>query len=125
MADRVKVRGGDFFTGVPAGCGAYVFKQVLHNWGDPEAERILACVREAMAGAADSRLFIVEQIVGPSNQWDHAKLLDIDMMLRFGGAERNMEEWRRLLSASGFALVTEPRLVPGAWQVMECAPTVR
>ncbi|MFC4587948.1 acetylserotonin O-methyltransferase [Sphaerisporangium corydalis] len=121
VAGRAKFVAGDFLKEVPSGGDAYVLKAVLHNWDDESALQILSVVRAAMTAGEHSRLFIAEQVIGPPNQWDHAKLLDLDMMLRFGGRERDLWEWRRLLDAAGFELLDSPSA--GAWSVLECRRT--
>ncbi|WP_433254623.1 methyltransferase [Streptosporangium sp. CA-135522] len=118
VAGRTKFVAGDFFGEVPSGCDAYVLKAVLHNWDDERALEILSRVHDAMSAGSDARLFIVEQVIGQPNRWDHATLLDLDMMLRFGGRERGLGEWRRLIETAGFDLVNEP--ATGGWAVLEC-----
>ncbi len=118
VADRVDVVGGDFFGELPAGQDAYLLKAVLHDWNDTEAESILRRIGEAIGDNPDGRLFICEFLVGPSNQWDRGALLDLDMLLRFGGRERTVEQWRVLLASAGFELVNDP--TPGRWAVLEC-----
>ncbi|MEV0219881.1 methyltransferase [Streptomyces sp. NPDC050704] len=118
VADRVDVVAGDFFTDeLPTGCDTYVLKTVLHDWPDDAAESILRRVRAAV-GDSGGRLLILEQVVAPMNTWDPAKFLDIDMMVVMGGRERNLQEWRRLLAATGFRLANEPGT--GEWTVLEC-----
>src|SRR5439155_23408133 len=39
---------GDVFAGVPEGGDGYLLRHVLHDFDDPEAERILVNVRRAM-----------------------------------------------------------------------------
>jgi multifunctional cyclase/dehydratase/O-methyltransferase len=119
LAGRADAVGGDFFAELPAGHDAYLLKAVLHDWDDEPAVRILRRVREAMT-TEQSRLLVCEFLVAPTNQWDRGKLLDLDMLLRFGGRERNLAQWRVLLAEAGLALVNDP--VPGRWAVLECAP---
>lgn len=120
VADRVEVVPGDFFEELPKGHDAYVLKAVLHDWDDRRAAAILGRVRDALAGRPNGRLLICEFLVGPANQWDRGKLLDLDMLVRFGGRERDADQWRALLAATGFELVNDP--VPGRWAVLECRP---
>jgi len=94
-------------------------KNVLHDWPDEDAVRILRQVRAAIGDRA-ARLLILEQVVEPGNQWDPAKLLDIDMLVVFGGRERTVAEWRELLAAGGFALTGDP--VVGDWAVISAEP---
>ncbi|GAA3932703.1 hypothetical protein GCM10023085_12560 [Actinomadura viridis] len=120
ILERVTRIAGDLFTGpIPEDCDAYILKAVLHNWPDGEAGDLLAAVRKAI-GDRDARLFIVEQVVAEGNRWDHAKFLDLDMLVLFGGRERRLDEWRRLLGESGFELAGSPG--EGHWTVMECRP---
>jgi multifunctional cyclase/dehydratase/O-methyltransferase len=117
---RVTVTGGDFLRDpLPRGCDAYILKSIIHNWQDGEAVTILRRVREAM-GATDGRLLIIDQIVPSSNAWDHAKVLDIDMLVLFGGRERELPEWEGLFSSAGFTLTSPP--AEHGWTVLECRP---
>lgn len=118
VADRVDVVDGDFFSALPTGADAYILKAVLHDWHDPQAAGILRQIRTAMSGNPEARLLICEFLVAPTNQWDRGKLLDLDMLLRFGGRERDISQWRVLLAEAGFELVNDP--VPGRWAVLEC-----
>ncbi|MGV9565852.1 methyltransferase [Streptomyces sp. NPDC003480] len=122
VADRVEVVPGDFFGPLPAGCDAYLLKQVLHDWGADDAVRILRGVRSAIGDRPEARLIVLDHVLAPPNQWDQGKFLDLDMMLRFGGRERTLPEWRELLAAAGFDLVNEP--VQGRWTVLECRPVL-
>ncbi len=120
VTERAEVVPGDFFEELPRGADAYVLKAVLHDWDDDRAAAILGRVRDALAGNPEGRLLICEFLVGPANEWDRGKLLDLDMLVRFGGRERSEDQWRALLARAGFALTGEP--VPGRWAVLECRP---
>ncbi|NDU71448.1 hypothetical protein GWI34_02250 [Actinomadura sp. DSM 109109] len=121
VADRVTRVAGDFFSDpLPDDCDAYVLKAVLHNWPDERAADLLTSVRGAIGDRRGARLFIIEHVVADGNRWDHAKFLDLDMLVLFGGRERAPGEWRRLLGRCGFALVNRPP--EGHWTVLECRP---
>lgn len=120
VADRVTVCPGDFFAEVPAGHDAYLLKAVLHDWDDEDATAILRQIRRAVGAGDTARLLVLEQVLAPGNEWDHGKFLDIDMLLRFGGRERDLRQWRELLAAGGFELVNQP--AAGRWAVLECRP---
>ncbi|MFJ8107274.1 methyltransferase [Streptomyces sp. NPDC096132] len=120
VADRVEVVPGDFFGELPAQHDAYVLKAVLHDWDDERAAAILRRIREALRDVPEGRLLICEFLVGPANEWDRGKLLDLDMLVRFGGRERTADQWHALLATAGFELVNEP--VAGRWAVLECRP---
>jgi multifunctional cyclase/dehydratase/O-methyltransferase len=117
VADRVTVTAGDFFTDrLPDGCDAYVLKAILHNWPDGQCGNLLTRVSDVMRGS-EARLIIIDQIVPPLNEWDHSKVLDMDMLVLFGGKERTLEEWRKLLDKSGFELLNSP--AERGWSYLE------
>jgi multifunctional cyclase/dehydratase/O-methyltransferase len=118
--DRATIKAGDFFAdNLPPGCDAYILKSILHNWPDEQCAAILRKTRTAM-GDRDSRLIVIDQVVPPLNQWDHAKVIDIDMLVLFGGKERTLREWRQLFADSGFELANEP--AASGWAVLEARP---
>ena len=119
LVDRITVVPGDFFTDtIPVGCDAYLFKGVLHNWSDEDVVRVLRRVR-ATIGDTGARLLVWDQVVAGGNVWDHAKFLDIDMLVLFGGRERTLAEWRSLFAEAGFAL-EDGRT--SRWSMLECVP---
>ncbi|WP_202034914.1 methyltransferase, partial [Streptomyces albus] len=121
LSDRVAAVSGDFFGELPRGHDAYVLKAVLHDWDDEAAVRILGNIRRAIGTDSGARLLVLEHVVAPGDTWDQGKFLDIDMMLRFGGRERELGEWHELLEAGGFTLVSEP--AAGRWAALECRPS--
>ncbi|GAB3435912.1 class I SAM-dependent methyltransferase [Flindersiella endophytica] len=117
--DRVQLVAGDFFTDeLPADCDAYVLKSILHNWADEPCEAILRRVRAAMRNSY-SRLVVLDQVVPPLNHWDHSKVIDMDMLVLFGGKERTLAEWRQLFDRTGFELANQPET---GWAVLEAKP---
>ncbi len=123
LLERFTVRcdlvGGSFFEGIPAGADAYIMKHVVHDWDDERATRILSNCRRAMR--PDSKLLIVDRLVGPPNQPDLAKLIDLEMMVNPGGLERSEPEWRKLLAASGFR-VERFIPMPATRSILEATP---
>ncbi|MCR6487386.1 methyltransferase [Amycolatopsis sp. OK19-0408] len=94
--------GGDFFTSVPPGGDVYVLSQILHDWDDERATRILRTCRAAMSASA--RLLVLEQVVPEDGGPHPAHLLDLHMLVLLGGRERTEAAWRGLLAAGGFEL---------------------
>ena len=47
-AARVSAAAGDMFAGLPAGCDAHLFSNVLHDWDEPDVRRLLAASRAAL-----------------------------------------------------------------------------
>jgi SAM-dependent methyltransferase len=99
---RCEFVGGSFFEAVPKAADAYIMKHIIHDWDDEHATKILKNCRRAMR--PDSKLLVVDRVVGPPNQPDQAKLFDLEMMVNPGGLERSEPEWRRLFGMSGFRL---------------------
>jgi hypothetical protein len=100
VMDRCEVIGGDFFQGVPAGADCYVLANVLHDWDDAAAVRILAACRAA--ASRGGRLLIAERLI-PIDPAEAVPVLlsDINMLVLSGGRERTNGEYRELLRAAG------------------------
>jgi SAM-dependent methyltransferase len=100
VADRCEVVGGDFFTGVPPGADGYILANVLHDWDDGHAVRILQACAHAMRPGG--RVLIAERLI-PGNPRDAAPVLlsDLNMLLLSGGQERTNAEYGGLLAAAG------------------------
>jgi uncharacterized protein YciI len=97
VADRAAFVAGSFFDSVPSGGDVYVLLQVLHNWGDEKAMRILRTIRAATGN--DSRLIVVEVIVEDDDRQFFSDLVGLVVL---GGRERTESECRDLLRAGGF-----------------------
>ena len=118
LEDRCEFRAGDFFVEVPVGGDAYVLSQILHDWDDEPALRILrAC---AAAAKPSSRLLVIDAVVPEGDGAQVPKLLDLHMLVMLGGRERTESEWRALLAAGRFELVGIDD--SGAFAVIEARP---
>ncbi|WP_325050235.1 methyltransferase [Amycolatopsis panacis] len=62
LGDRARVTAGSFFDPLPAGADAYLLSDILHDWDDEHAHRILA--RCAEAAPATGRILIIEPVGG-------------------------------------------------------------
>jgi O-methyltransferase domain len=96
----------------------YWIRRCLHNYGDHVSVNILKKVVEAMAD--DSKVVIQEDVMDnpPSNS---AAMLDI-MMLGFGGKQRTLETWQKVISAAGLQISSVAK-GNGPWKslcVIEC-----
>jgi hypothetical protein len=113
-----RVASGSFFDRVPTGGDAYLLKNVVHDWQDPDAISILRCCRKAMACGAT--LVLVERIVDRAANAD-TWLSDLNMLVNAGGRERSLDEFRALVKQTGFVL---RRVVPlhGARHAIEALP---
>lgn len=102
--DRIELVAGDCFAAVPADGDVYVLSHVLHDWDDEPAGRILRnCHR---AAAPDAVLVAVEMVLPAetrSGPWV-PYMLDLAMLVSFGGRERNRAQFADLLTAAGWEL---------------------
>jgi O-methyltransferase domain len=113
VMDRCKVVSGDFFDSVPAGGDAYLLSNVIHDWDDDAAARILSRCRAAMA---DTACVLLAEIVLPAGRESSvAKWADLEMLvMTTGGRQRTEAEYRALLGQAGLRLT---RIVPSSGMV--------
>ncbi|HLX09625.1 MAG TPA: methyltransferase [Thermoanaerobaculia bacterium] len=114
---RIELLAGSFFEAVPAGCDAYLLKNVLHDWDDERAARVLDNCRRVMQ--AGHRLLVVETVVEEDTTREIGPISDLQMMVNCcGGRERGRAEYARLFDRTGFRL---RRVVPapGPMSVVE------
>lgn len=119
VADRCRIVGGDIFDAVPGGGDAYVLKVILHDWDDERAIAILRTCRRAVGPTG--RLLVVDRVVGPPNEDEEGKFLDLHMLAETGGRERTRDEWASLLAQAGFHLA-EVVATKGPMCVIEGTP---
>ena len=98
---RCRFVAGDFFEAVPSGGDTYVLKRTLYNWSDEEVAQILKNCRKAMK--SETRLLIIEPLIGPPNEQCTGHLSDMNFLL-MGGRVRTEEEYSNLLRQTGFRL---------------------
>jgi SAM-dependent methyltransferase len=101
-AGRMQTTTGDFFEAVPAGGDLYLLKFILHDWDDDHSIKILSNIRKGIA--PDGRLVVVEIVLPDGNEPHLGPLIDLNMMVMTGGAERTEDEYRRLLAQAQFRL---------------------
>src|ERR1051326_1194440 len=98
-----EVIAGDFFKALPPGFDAYLIKSVLHDWNDESEIRILCACREAMP--QDGRVLIAELVVERGKPVGHPhRMIDLEMMVSFGGKERTAADFERLFAGAGLKL---------------------
>lgn len=97
LGDRASVVSGSFFDPLPTGFDAYVLSDILHDWDDDHARKILARCREA--AAPDGRVVVIEP--GPAV----GTAMNLFMLMCFNGKERTVAELTELAADSGLALV--------------------
>jgi hypothetical protein len=105
ISDRSRLVAGDFLRDVPVG-DAHILKNIVHDWDDERAVRVLRNCRAATHG--QGRVLIVQEVLPSGDEPSFGKLMDIQMLL-FGGRERTEPEYRALLDRAGYELT---RVVP-------------
>jgi 2,7-dihydroxy-5-methyl-1-naphthoate 7-O-methyltransferase len=100
LDERTQVTAGSFFDPLPAGADAYLLCDILHDWDDEHAHRILA--RCAQAAHPTGRILIIEAVGGLRA----TSQADLDMLVIFGGRERRLDEFRALAESHQLVLDT-------------------
>jgi hypothetical protein len=111
VVPRMQLVAGDMFRDPLPSADAYLLMDVLHDWDDAGAARILSAVRAAARPQA--RVLIIETLVAEAPGPHFGKLVDVIMLAATGGRERTQAQLAALLAAAGFRL---ERLVPTAAQ---------
>jgi len=106
-SERVRLQSGDFFADALPAADAYLLMEVIHDWNDQDAAKILASVRRA--APAHARVLIIEALVSESPGPHFSKVLDIIMLAVTGGQERTPSEYEALLASAGLRL---ERVIP-------------
>ena len=103
LLDRCEVVAGDVLQSFPSGGEAYIIKNLVHDYDDQRAIKLLKNCHEAIA--ENGKVLVVEMIVPPGNEPSLAKMVDVEALIMSAGAiERTEEQYRNLLSAAGFKL---------------------
>lgn len=106
--DRIRLEPGSFLESVPVNADLYLLKNILHNWNDEQAARILWNLRKSMPAGA--KILILEMIVPEHGGSPAPALLDIQMMVSFrDGRERTLPEFEHVISNAGLTIT---RVIP-------------
>ncbi len=99
VLDRVTLVPASFFDEVAPGCEGYLLKNILHDWDDRQALKILTVVRKAMG--PNSKLLLVEALVETLERRPEVLMSDMQMAVVCGGKERTFDEYCELLDHVG------------------------
>ncbi|CAM1502734.1 Fc.00g075100.m01.CDS01 [Cosmosporella sp. VM-42] len=113
----VKMMAHDFNTEQPVkSAHIYHLRRCLHDYGDDLCITMLTQIANAMA--PDSRLLIVEQVVGspPSQMAAHFDFV----MLVIGGKERTRKDFERLAKEAGLRVLKVHERIGAPVAVVEC-----
>lgn len=117
--DRVRFQCADIFREVPGGCRAYLMKNIIHDWNNEGASRILQNCRDSIP--QDGVLLLLEYCLDDINSAPLAQAVDLIMMTVTGGRERTLTEYRTLLSGAHFQ-ISRAILVTAHIQIVEALP---
>ena len=117
-SDRLTLQPGDFFKDSLPSCDAYLIMEVIHDWDDKDAAKILTAIRKAAPKTA--RLLLIEAILPDDSGPNWPKTLDI-VMLAIGGRQRTRAEYSQLLDRCGFTMLREIP-TPAGVSIIEAAP---
>ncbi|TDD50567.1 methyltransferase [Saccharopolyspora elongata] len=109
LGDRASAVSGSFFDPLPAGADAYLLSDILHDWDDEHARRILTECRRA--ATPNGTVVVIEPVRGHGV----GTAMDLFMLMCFGGRERTVDELTELAAGCGLLLhssvpVTEGRM---------------
>lgn len=99
-SDRLRVVSGDFFADTLPAADCYVLMEIIHDWTDEQATRILQAVRAAAAPGAT--VLIIEDIAPDEGVDARSQTLDVLMLDVTGGRERTSSQLGALLRAANF-----------------------
>jgi hypothetical protein len=119
FGDRVRFQSADIFREVLGGCRAYLMKNIIHDWDDECASRVLRNCRDSIP--QDGVLLLVEYCLDEINSSPVAQAVDLIMMTMTGGRERTFPEYRTLLSGAHFQ-ISRAIAVTDHIQIIEAFP---
>ena len=107
LADRAGAVAGSFFDPLPTGADAYLVSDIVHDWDDDHARRILARCRDA--AAPDAAVVVIEPVQNHGSD----TAIDLFMLMCFAGRERTIDELTALAADSGLTLRTTTAVSDG------------
>ena len=101
-SERLALQGGDFFKDAMPVADAYMIMQVIHDWNDVDAAKILSGIRRA--APAHAKLLLIEMLILETPERDWAKETDLFMLVFLHSRERTRSEYQGLLAGAGWRL---------------------
>ena len=96
LRDRASAVSGSFFDPLPEGADAYLLSDILHDWDDDHARKILAGCRRA--AGPDGTVVVIESAGAAGTA------MDLFMLMCFAGRERTVDELAELATECGLVL---------------------
>jgi C-methyltransferase len=121
-AGRLQLVTADFFTDTLPAADVYVLMEIIHDWDDTDAVRILTNIRRS--APAHAIVLVIETVLDAERVRDPARTLDVVMLALTGGRERTPSQYASLFERAGFEF---RRVVPtgGGVQLVEACPVTR
>lgn len=115
LASRITYAGHDFFTPNPVHeADVFILRQILHDWPESDAIRILKNLLPAMK-PQQTKVLICDIVVLPPGEASYlddrfVRMYDMQMMVANNAHERTIDEWRALCDAVGLHItnIIEP-----------------
>jgi SAM-dependent methyltransferase len=98
LDDRASAITASFFDPLPAGADAYLLSDILHDWDDTQARKILAGCRQA--ATPNGTVVVIEPVRGQGAK----TAIDLFMLICFSGQERTVDELTTLAADCGLTL---------------------
>lgn len=118
-AGSISVQPHDFFQPQPVkGARAYFMHNVLHDWANPEAVKILKNIAAAMEPGY-SRILVHESLISTLNPSPRVTVSDITVMACLSAKERTEREWHGLFQEAGLRIVKILRAVQAVESIIE------
>jgi hypothetical protein len=106
ISSRLTFEAGDLFGSIPEARNdkdIYLLSAVLHAFNDADCIKGLTNVANTI-GETGARIAVMELIMPESNADLVSASFDMQMFMGTNGKERNMDEWKALISQSGLVL---------------------
>jgi SAM-dependent methyltransferase len=103
VGDRASTLAGDFFEAVPPG-DIHLLANVIHDWANDRAVRILANCRAALHPGG--RVLLAEAVLPDGREPSAAKLIDLEMLVMGTGRQRTESEYGELFQEAGLELAS-------------------
>ncbi|GAB3298607.1 methyltransferase [Parasphingorhabdus pacifica] len=118
VGPRAETANGNLFDPLPISGDAFILLDVLGDWDDQDAVRILS--RCAEAAGDDGSVLIIELSADPDDQRAFTEM-DLRMMVYVGGRMRDLTRTREIASAAGLFVANVTQLDNG-YCITECLP---
>ncbi len=108
LKDRLDKVSGDFFNDTIPNADLYILKNVIHNWNEENALKLLKNIYTSMSSdknnVADKRLLIIENTIKDNDDYNIANWMDLNFMILVDGAERSVNDYKSFVQEAGFKI---------------------